>query len=130
MRRLPAHQLNYTIRRERDWPALRRLALLLLCGLTLAGGFVYAAGQHFAAVRYGYKTETLRREQAQLLEEEQRLLLERERLVSPERLESEARGLGLQPVQAAQLGTVNNSVSATATRAAPAFVAPSASLGH
>jgi cell division protein FtsL len=127
MRRLPAHQLNYTIRRERDWPALRRLALLLVCGLMLAGGFVYAAGQHFAAVSYGYQTETLRREQAQLLEEEQRLLLEREQLVSPARLESEARGIGLQPVQAAQLGTLSN---ATATRATPAFVAPSAALSR
>ncbi|MDX6693809.1 MAG: hypothetical protein QOF02_1412 [Blastocatellia bacterium] len=130
MRRLPAHQLNYTIRRERDWPALRRLALLLLCGLMLAGGFVFAAGQHFAAVGHGYKTEALRREQAQLLEEEQRLLLERGRLESPARLESEARGLGLQPVQAAQLGTVSSSLSQTATRSAPAFVAPTASLGR
>lgn len=131
MRRLPAHQLNYTIRRERDWPALRSLALLLLCGLMLAGGFVFAAGQHFAAVRYGYQTENLRRERAQLLEEEQRLLLEREQLVSPARLESEARGFGLQPVQASQLGTAtSSSVSATAPRAAPAFVSPSASLSR
>jgi cell division protein FtsL len=128
MRRLPAHQLNYTIHRERDWPSLRRLALLLLCGLILAGGFVFAAGQHFAAVSYGYKTEALRREQEQLLEEQHRLLLERERLVTPARLESAARGIGLQPVQAAQIGTRSN--AAASPSAAPAFVAPSASLSR
>lgn len=129
MRRLPAHQLNYTIHRERDWHALRRLALLLCCGLILAGGFVFAAGQHFAAVSYGYKTESLRREQAQLLEEQRRLLLEREQLVSPARLENAARDIGLQPVQAAQIDTAKNSDSA-ATHLAPALVNPSASLSR
>lgn len=130
MRRLPAHQLNYTIHRERDWHALRRLAFLLVCGLTLAGGFVFAAGQHFAAVSYGYKSEALRREQQQLMEDQQRLLLERQQLVSPARLESAARDIGLQPVQAVQLGTANNTDGQTARRAAPAFVAPSASLSR
>ena len=126
MRRLPAHQPNYTIHRERDWHALRRLALLLLCGLILAGGFVFAAGQHFAAVRFGYKTEALRREQEQLLEAQRRLLLEREQLIAPARLESAARDIGLQPVQAAQIDTANSA----SRRVAPAFVSPSASLGR
>ena len=129
MKRLPAHQLNYTVHRERDWPALRRLALLLVCGLTLAGGFVFAAGQHFAAVRYGYQTEALRREQAQLLEEQHRLLLEREQLVAPGRLESAARGIGLQPVQAAQIDTAGNAAGA-ATHVSTAFVNPTASLSR
>lgn len=129
MRRLPAHQLkNYAIHRERDWPALRRLALLLCCGLILAGGFVFAAGQHFAAVSYGYKTESLRREQAQLLDEQHRLLLEREQLVSPSRLENAARDIGLQPIEAAQLATAH--VDNAKTHAAPALIAPSASFSR
>ncbi len=129
MRRLPAHQLNYTIHRERDGLALRRLALLLLCGLILAGGFVFAARQHFAAISYGYQTEALRREQAQLLEEQRRLLLEREELVAPARLESAARDIGLQPVQAAQIDTVR-SAGSSATHMSPAFVTPSATLSR
>lgn len=130
MRRLPAHQFkNYAIHRERDWQALRRLALLLCCGLILAGGFVFAAGQHFAAVSYGYKTENLRREQEQLLDEQRRLMLEREQLVAPARLESAARGIGLQPVQAAQLDTSKRAESA-APHAAPALIAPSASFSR
>ncbi len=130
MRRLPAHQLNYTIHRERDWPAMRRLALLLCCGLILAGGFVFAAGQHFAAIQYGYKTETLRRDHEQLLDEQRRLLLEREQLVAPSRLESAAREIGLQPVQPVQIDTAKGAGSGAATHAAPAFVSPAASLGR
>lgn len=129
MRRLPAHQLNYTIHRERDWPAMQRLALLLFCGLALAGGFVFAAGQRFSAVRYGYETEALRREQEQLLDEQRRLLLEREQLVAPSRLESAAREIGLQPVQSVQIDTARSSGNA-ATRVSPAFVSPAASLGR
>lgn len=134
MRRLPAHQLNYTIHRERDWHALRRLALLLVCGLVLAGGFVFAAGQHFAAVSYGYKTEALRRQQEQLLDEQHRLLLEREQLVAPARLESAARDIGLQPVQATQIdarkSAGSSSSSSASTHLSPAFVSPSASLSR
>jgi cell division protein FtsL len=121
--------LNYTIHRERDWHALRHLALLLFCGLTLAGGFVFAAGQHFAAVRYGYKSEALRREQEQLLDEQRRLLLEREQLIAPSRLESAAREIGLQPVQAVQLDTAKSAAGAS-THMTPAFVSPTASFGR
>src|SRR2546421_13057867 len=102
MRRLPPNQKNYVVRRERDTHSLMYLALLLGCGLVLAGGFVYAAGQHFAAVQYGYKSEALRREQAQLLEEQHRLTLERERATTPEHLGAAAREIGMQPVQPPQ----------------------------
>jgi hypothetical protein len=104
MRRLPQNQPNHIIHRERDGRALGRLALLLFCGLVLASGFVFAAGQHFAAIRYGYKSEELRREQARLLEQQRRLLLAREEATSPVHLESAARELGMQPVQPGQIG--------------------------
>jgi cell division protein FtsL len=103
MRRVPINQKNYVVHRERDLGVLTRLALLLVCGLVLAGGFVYAAGQHFTAVDYGYKSEKLRREREQLLEEQQRLLLAREEAASPAQLESAAREIGMQPIQPAQL---------------------------
>ena len=69
MRRVPSKQRNSTIHRDRDVRALSRLALLLFCGSVLAGGFVFAAQQHFAAVQYGYKSESLRLEREKLLEE-------------------------------------------------------------
>lgn len=128
MRRLPQSQPNSTIRRERDMRALGRLTLLLFCGLILAGGFVFAATQHFAAVRYGYQSEELRRERAQLLEEQRRLLLAREEATSPTRLESAARELGMQPVQPAQVGVGSRSDGSSSYSAVSALVSTSASL--
>ncbi|HYE66441.1 MAG TPA: hypothetical protein VD966_12715 [Pyrinomonadaceae bacterium] len=127
MRRLPANQPNSAIRRERDVRALSRLALLLFCGLVLAGGFVFAAGQHFAAVRYGYQSEELRRERTRLLEEQRRLLLEREQAMSPANLERAARGIGMHPVQPAQVDAAKIAAQ-TSLHPSTAFVSPPASL--
>jgi cell division protein FtsL len=103
MNRFPEQQRNAKIRRDRDVSALSRLALLLFCGLVLAGGFVFAAKQHFAAVQYGYQNEQLRSERKRLLEERQLLSLEKETISSPARLEPAARALGLKPATAAQI---------------------------
>jgi len=105
MNRHPLKQQNSNVQRERDLRALSRLALQLGCALALCGGFIFAARQHFAAVHYGYESETLRVERQKLLEEQQRLILERERASSPARLESAARQLGLKPLQPGQVGT-------------------------
>lgn len=104
MKRFPEHQLNAKIHRSRDVTALSRLALLLFCGLVLAGGFVFAAKQHFAAVQFGYENESLRTERKRLMEENQRLALEKERSVAPDRLEPAARKLGLKPARPGQIG--------------------------
>ena len=68
MKRFPEHQQNAKIRRSRDTTALSRLGLLLFSGLVMAGGFVFAAKQHFAAVQYGYEHESLRNERKRLIE--------------------------------------------------------------
>ena len=103
VRRIPSRQRNAPITRERDQGALARLGLLLLCAVLLAGGFVYAGIQHFAALRLGYQTEKLRRVRDHLAEDQRRFLLEREATASPARLERAARQLGMQPLQSAQI---------------------------
>ena len=130
MRRLPLNQPNHTVHRELDRTALLRLGLLLLCGFTLTCGFVYAAGQHFSAVRYGYRTEELRQERARLLEEQRRLVVAREQATTPARLEREAQRLGMRQAQPGQIGVTESSSTRTASvpPTAPAFVNPSASL--
>ena len=112
MRRVPQQYPNPYVRRERDPRAARRQMLLLACCLVLAGGFVFAARQQILAVEYGYKTEALRREREQLLDEQRRLLLAVEESSSPAQLEQAARELGMQPARAEQ-------IEAAATRRAP-----------
>ena len=127
MRRVPSTHRNTKVRRDRDVRALHRLALLLGAGLVLAGGFVFAAQQHFAAVQYGYQSEVLRRERDRLLQEQQHLMLQREQAFAPARLEVEARGLGLKPVIAAQLGT-QKANKRSQLPLAPALLNPSATF--
>ena len=103
MKRIPLDQYNSRIHRERDFSALSRLALLLLLGVTLTGGFLFAARQHFAAIDCGYRSEELRREQQRLLAEQRRLLLAKEEAFSPARLEPAARQLGLRPITPGQV---------------------------
>jgi hypothetical protein len=127
MNRVPSKQRNAKIQRDRDVRALSRLALLLCFGLVLAGGFVFAAQQYFAAVQFGYKSEALRRDREKLLAEQQHLLLQKEQAFAPARLESEARGLGLKPLLAGQVGTQKPSKSSQLPTA-PALINPSASF--
>jgi hypothetical protein len=127
MRRVPSKQRNSRIHRDRDLRALSRLALLMFCGLVLAGGFVFAAQQHFAAIEYGYKSEGLRRERERLLEEKQQLMLQREQAFAPARLAIEARELGLKPLLPSQVGTQKAS-RRSQMPLAPALLNPSASF--
>lgn len=125
VRRIPSRQRNARVARERDPGALARLGLLLFCGLTLAGGFVYAGDQHFAALKLGYETESLRKVRNNLAEDQRRFLLEREAAASPARLERAARQLGMQPMQAEQLDPLKRTVKSSADKNMPA-VSPSA----
>ena len=103
MRRVPPRYRNAPVARERDRGALKRFSLLLACGLVLASGFVYAGGQHFAALKLGYQTEKLRNTLVAAREEQRRLTVEKEIAASPARLERAARQLGMQPMQPAQI---------------------------
>jgi len=103
MRRLPQQYPNPHVRRQRDPRAARRQAILLVGCLLLAGGFVYAVRQQILAVDYGYRTEALRREREELLDEQRKLRLALEESSSPARLEEAGRELGMQPARAAQI---------------------------
>ena len=105
MRRVPQSYPNSRVRRTTDPRAARRQKLLLAGCLLLACGFVFAVRQQIRAVEYGYKTEALRREREQLLDEQRRLLLAVEENSSPAQLEQAARELGMQPATAAQIET-------------------------
>ncbi|HYY97503.1 MAG TPA: hypothetical protein VE642_02880 [Pyrinomonadaceae bacterium] len=103
MRRVPQSYPNTRVRRERDPRATRRQTLMLASCLALACGFVFAVRQQILAVEYGYKTEALRREREQLLDEQRRLRLAVEENSSPAQLEQAAQALGMQPATSAQI---------------------------
>ena len=103
MRRLPQQYPNPHVRRLRDPRAARRQAILLVGCLALACGFIYAVRQQILAFDYGYKTEALRREREELLDEQHKLKVELEESSSPARLEEAGRELGMQPARAAQI---------------------------
>jgi hypothetical protein len=105
MRRLPQQYPNPHVRRQRDPRAARRQAILLVGCLVLACGFICAVRQQILAVDYGYKTEVLRREREELLDEQHKLKLALEESSSPAKLEEAGRELGMQPARAAQIGT-------------------------
>ncbi len=126
VRRIPSRQRNARVVRERDRGSLLRLGLLLFCGLTLAGGFVYAGVQHFAALRLGYQTENLRKVRNQLAEERRLYLLEREAAASPARLERAARQLGMQTLQAGQIDPLKRTVEKSAEKSSPPVIAAAA----
>ena len=119
LRRIPSRQRNAPVTRARDRGALFRLGMLLCCGLTLASGFVYAGGQHFAALKLGYETENLRKIRNNLVEEQNRFQLEHNAAVSPARLEHAARQLGMQPMQAAQIDPLKRPVTTSIVKDPP-----------
>jgi cell division protein FtsL len=130
IRRLPSKQRNARVTCESGRDVFLRFGLLLFCGLGLAGGFVYAGRQHFAALNYGYETENLRRERDQLVEEQRHFLLEREAAASPVRLERAAKQLGMQALQPTQIDPlrqpVQNSIKSTSLNVPPQGKAPAA----
>jgi cell division protein FtsL len=120
LRRVPSRQRNTRVARERDRGMLLRLGVLLLCGLSLAGGFVYAGGQHFAALKLGYETENLRKIRNSLVAEQDRLVVAQQAAASPARLERAARQIGMQPMQAAQIDPLKRAASSSVEKNSPA----------
>ena len=109
---MPQQYPNPHVRRRRDPRAARRQAVLLVGCLVLACGFLYAVRQQILAVDYGYKTEALRREREELLDEQRKLKLALEESSSPAKLEEAGRELGMQPARAAQIESASGGQSA------------------
>ena len=135
MRRFPQQNLNSGVRRERDTRALKRQLIMLVCGLAMACGFVAAAGQHFAAVRYGYDSEKLRGERARLLAEQQQLIMQINTATAPASLDRAAREIGMQPARPSQINAARGRVAPqaqvlNATATAPKKKSRARSVSH
>src|ERR1700730_14827966 len=83
------------------------LGLLFLLVMTFAW-------QHFRAIEYGYKIETLRVQRDGLVEMNRALRLEEASLRDPERIDALARKLGMQSQQPGQVVRMDVATDATA----------------
>jgi len=78
----------------------KQLGISLCCLFLLVMTFAW---QHFRAIEYGYKIESLKMQRDGLLEENHALRLEQASLRDPARIDPLARQLGLQSPQAGQV---------------------------
>src|ERR1700723_4002180 len=84
-------------RRERE---MKQFGLALCCLFLLVMGY---ALQHFRAIEYGYRIESLRSQRDDLTEMNRALRLEEASLRDPERIDVMARKLGMQSPQPGQV---------------------------
>lgn len=79
---------------------MRQFGIALACLFVLVMTYTW---QHFKAIEYGYKVESLRSQRDGLLEMNRALRLEEASLRSPDRIDKLAREYGMQPPQAGQV---------------------------
>ena len=79
---------------------MKQFGVALACLFLLVMTFAW---QHFKAIEYGYKIEALRVQRDGLIEVNRALRLEEASLRDPERIDTLARKLGLQSLQAGQV---------------------------
>lgn len=91
---------------------MRQFGIALGCLFLLVMTYTW---QHFKAVEYGYKVESLKVQRDGLLEENRALRLEEASLRSPDRIDKIAREYGMQPPQAGQIIRMDSAASDTST---------------
>lgn len=101
---------------------MRQFGVALGCLFVLVMTYTW---QHFKAVEYGYKVESLKAQRDGLLEENHALRLEEASLRSPDRIDKLARDVGMQPPQAGQVIRMD---SAAADAGAPIMASASVSV--
>jgi cell division protein FtsL len=106
-------------RRARE---MKYFGLALCCLFLLVMGY---ALQHFRAIEYGYKIETLRSQRGDLVEMNRALRLEEASLRDPERIDVMARKLGLQspePGQVLRMDAVSDAATPVMASVTPVAV--------
>jgi cell division protein FtsL len=108
-------------RRARE---MRQFGLALCLLFLLVMGY---ALQHFRAIEYGYKIETLRSQRDGLTEMNRALRLEEASLRDPERIDVMARKLGMQspqPGQVLRMDTASDTAASVMASVTPVAVVP------
>jgi hypothetical protein len=90
---------------------MRQFGIALACLFLLVMTYAW---QHFKAIEYGYKIESMKIETDSMIEMNRALRLEDASLRDPERIDMMARKLGLQSPQAGQIMRLDGSVDSGA----------------
>lgn len=101
---------------------MRQFGVALGCLFLLVMTYTW---QHFKAVEYGYKVESMKAQRDGLLEENHALRLEDASLRAPDRIDRLARDFGMQPPQAGQIMRMDSAAGDTST---PVMASTSVSL--
>jgi cell division protein FtsL len=101
---------------------MRQFGVALGCLFVLVMTYTW---QHFKAVEYGYKVESMKAQRDGLLEENRALRLEQASLRAPDRIDKLARDFGMQPPQAGQIVRMDSTAADTGT---PVMASASVSL--
>jgi cell division protein FtsL len=101
---------------------MRQFGVALGCLFLLVMTYTW---QHFKAVEYGYKVESMKAQRDGLLEENRALRLEQASLRAPDRIDKLARDFGMQPPQAGQIVRMDSAAADTST---PVMASASVSL--
>ena len=91
---------------------MRQFGVALACLFMLVMTYTW---QHFKAIEYGYKVESLRAQRDNMLEVNRALRLEEASLRSPERIDRLAREMGMQPPQAGQVIRMDSALPDSST---------------
>ena len=105
-RNLPKTKSSDGVRREKDPIPWRYCLLTLCCGGLVVGGFFVAARSHFAAIDFGIKNSTLKKQLEDLGNEKRRLTLLREIALTPAEIKKAAKKLGLTEITASSFSNV------------------------
>ena len=101
---------------------MRQFGIALGCLFLLVMTYTW---QHFKAVEYGYRVESMKAQRDGLLEENRALRLEDASLRAPDRIDRLARDFGMQPPQAGQIIRMDSTSGDTST---PVMASASVSL--
>jgi hypothetical protein len=114
------------ITRERDPMPWRYCLLTLVCGAVLAGGFFFAARQHFSSMDFGMKNSKLRKQRDELEAARRQLLLNKEISLTPGEIKKAAKKIGLKDMTAANIETfpLNNENSEALNVKKTSYVKP------
>jgi cell division protein FtsL len=91
---------------------MRQFGIAMSCLFLLVMTYTW---QHFKAIEYGYKVESLRSQRDGLLEMNRALRLEEASLRSPDRIDKLAREYGMQPPHAGQVIRMDSALPDTGT---------------